>query len=313
WINAPDYVLLVADMDAETANSVVSRLKADEVPYRLEEGGRAVSVPAERVDELRLAFASDGLPSAGRIGFEIFDRTAFGTTEFLEHVNYRRALEGELARTIATMSEVASARVHIAMAKESLFVDRSEPAKASVVLRLRANRPLSPATVRGIAGLISSSVEGLRPESVVVLDHHGRPLNKPVDDGDPGGLNASQLDRQQQIERDLMTKVVSLLEPVVGPGRVRVNVSAYLKADSVQETAEIWDPNTVVRSRQTTTETGVAPLAAGGVAGARANQPPALSTAAASAPADGSAATLAAAATPAAVTASATPGGPGRS
>src|SRR5690606_33943308 len=127
WINAPDYVLLVADMDAETANSVVSRLKADEVPYRLEEGGRAVSVPAERVDELRLAFASDGLPSAGRIGFEIFDRTAFGTTEFLEHVNYRRALEGELARTIATISEVSSARVHIAMAKESLFVDRSEP------------------------------------------------------------------------------------------------------------------------------------------------------------------------------------------
>lgn len=285
WINAPNYVLLVADMDAETANSVVSRLKADEVPYRLEEGGRAVSVPAERVDELRLAFASDGLPSAGRIGFEIFDRTAFGTTEFLEHVNYRRALEGELARTIATISEVSSARVHIAMAKDSLFVDRSEPAKASVMLRLKAaNRPLSPATVRGIAGLVASSVEGLRPDSVVVLDQHGRPLNKPSDDGDPAGMNAAQLDRQQQIERDLSTKVISLLEPVVGVGRVRVNVAAYLGADSVQETEERWDPNTVVRSRQTTVETGAGSAAAGGIAGARANQPPALSTSNAAGP-----------------------------
>ena len=281
WMSAPQYTLLVADMDAETANAVVARLKTDKVAYQLGEGGRTVSVPADRVDELRLMFASDGLPSAGRIGFEIFDRTAFGTTEFLEHVNYRRALEGELARTIATMSEVASARVHIAMAKDSLFIDQAEPAKASVVLRLKANRPLSPATVRGIAGLISSSVEGLRPESVVVLDNHGRALNKPGDGSDPAGMNASQLDRQQQIERDLSTKVITLLEPVVGAGRVRVNVAAYLKADAVEETEERWDPNSVVRSRQTSTETGASALMAGGVAGARANQLPALTTAAA--------------------------------
>lgn len=280
WISSPQYSLLVADMDTETANSVVTRLKADNIPYVLAEGGRAVSVPADRVDELRLAFASDGLPSAGRIGFEIFDRTAFGTTEFLEHVNYRRALEGELARTIATISEVGSARVHIAMAKDSLFTDRDEPAKASVMLRLKANRPLSPATVRGIAGLVSSSVEGLRPESVVVLDQHGRPLSRPMDDSDPAGMNASQMERQQQIERDLQTKVVALLEPVVGAGRVRVNVAAHLKADSVQETEERYDPNTVVRSRTTSSETGPTSLAAaGGIAGARANQPPALSTA----------------------------------
>lgn len=286
WISAPTYTLLVADMDAETAASVVARLKDDDVPYQLGDGGRSVSVPAERVDELRLAFASDGLPSAGRIGFEIFDRTAFGTTEFLEQVNYRRALEGELARTIATISEVSSARVHIAMAKDSLFAEQHEPAKASVMLRLKANRPLSAATVRGIAGLVSSSVEGLRPESVVVLDQHGRPLTRPVDDNDPVALSASQMERQQVIERDLATRVVTLLEPVVGAGRVRVNVAAHLKADSVQETEERWDPNTVVRSRQTSTETGASPTGAtGGVAGARANQPPALSTATAAPPA----------------------------
>lgn len=286
WISAPQYTLLVADMDAETANSVVGRLKADNVPYQLGDGGRTVSVPAERVDELRLAFASDGLPSAGRIGFEIFDRTAFGTTEFIEQVNYRRALEGELGRTISTMSDVASARVHIAMAKDSLFVDRSEPAKASVTLRLKANRPLSPATVRGIAGLVSSSVSGLRPESVMILDHQGRPLTKPEED-EAGGLTASQVERQQQIERDLSTKVLAMLEPVVGVGRVRVNVAAHLKADIVEETEERFDPNTVVRSRSISTETGATTMAtaglngglgSGGVAGARANQPPALST-----------------------------------
>jgi len=293
WINTPQYTLLVADMDAETANSVVSRLRADNVPYELGDGGRSVSVPVERVDELRLAFTSNGLPSAGRIGFEIFDRTAFGTTEFLEQVNYRRALEGELARTISTMSDVASARVHIAMAKDSLFVDRSEPAKASVALRLKGNRPLSPSTVRGIAGLVSSSVEGLRPDSVMIVDDQGRPLTRPEDDETSAGLNASQLERQQQIERDLSTKVLAMLEPVVGAGRVRVNVAAHLRADIVEETEERFDPNTVVRSRQTSSETGATTMATaglsgagnGGIAGARANQPPALSTSAANGPA----------------------------
>lgn len=280
WISAPQYTLLVADMDAETANSVVSKLKADNVPYQLNEGGRSVSVPLERVDELRLQFASDGLPSSGRIGFEIFDRTAFGTTEFLEHVNYRRALEGELGRTIGSLAEVSSARVHIAMAKDSLFVDQDQPAKASVVLKLKANRPLAPASVRGIAGLVASSVESLRPESVVIIDDAGRQLNKSVDSAD-AGMTGAQVDRQQQIERDLTTKVVALLEPVVGSGRVRVNVAAHLEANVVEETEERFDPNAVVRSRQTTTDTSAAGLAAAGsgAAGARANQPPALSTA----------------------------------
>jgi flagellar M-ring protein FliF len=280
WISAPTYSLLVADMDAETAASVVSTLKNDKVPYELGAGGRTVSVPAERVDELRLQFASNGLPSAGRIGFEIFDRSAFGTTEFLEHVNYRRALEGELARTIATLSEVAGARVHIAMAKDSLFAGQAEPAKASVVLRLKANRPLAPATVKGIAGLVSASVEALRPESVVILDTYGRSLTRP-DSADGMGDAGIHADRQQQIERDLSTRVLALLEPVVGAGRVRVNVAAALNSDMVEETEERFDPNAVVRSKVTSSETSaVPPGASGGVAGARANLPPPAPTAA---------------------------------
>lgn len=311
WLAKPDYALLVADMDAETASSVVSTLKDSKVSYELGDGGRSVSVPVEKLDELRLRFASNGLPSAGRLGFEIFDRPAFGTTEFLEHVNYRRALEGELARTISTLSEVASARVHIAMAKDSLFVDQEQPAKASVVLRLKANRPLAPATVKGIAGLVSASVESLRPESVTILDTFGRFLSKPGDDAAIAGGTA-QFERQQQIERDLSNRVIALLEPAVGAGRVRVNVSAALTADVTEETEERFDPEAVVRSRQTQQETTAAGIMAGGVAGARANQPPALSTSNAPAP-PASGAAAGGAAAPAAIVAGNTTSAPGRS
>ena len=157
WMNTPTYALLVSDADAESVSAVVSKLKDAKISYELADGGRSVRVPTERADELRLQFASTGLPSAGRIGFEIFDKPAFGTTEFLEQVNYRRALEGELGRTIATLSDVASARVHIAMAKDSVFADKDQSAKASVVLKLRNNRPLSPATV--------NRTEPVHPES----------------------------------------------------------------------------------------------------------------------------------------------------
>ena len=280
WISTPDYTLLVADMDSETASAVVGKLKDSKISYQLGDGGRSVSVPAERLDELRLQFGSGGLPSSGRLGFEIFDRPAFGTTEFLEHVNYRRALEGELARTIGTLSEVASARVHIAMAKDSLFVEQEQPAKASVVLRLKANRPLQPATVKGIAGLVSASVESLRPELVTILDTYGRFLSRPAEDSGAIGGTA-QFERQQQVERDLATRVVALLEPAVGAGRVRVNVAAVLNADATELTEERYDPEAVVRSRQTSAEIAAgAAAAAGGIAGARANQPPPLSTSA---------------------------------
>jgi flagellar M-ring protein FliF len=275
WISKPDYALLVADMDGETAASVVGQLKAAKVQYELGDGGRSVSVPVEKLDELRLQFASGGLPSAGRLGFEIFDRPAFGTTEFLEHVNYRRALEGELARTIGTLSEVASARVHIAMAKDSLFVAAEQPAKASVILKLRGNRVLPPATVKGIAGLVASAVESLRPESVTIVDTYGRFLSRPVDEGG-SAAGTAQLERQQQIERDLSSRVIALLEPAVGVGRVRVNVAAVLNADVNEQTEERFDPANVIRSKQTSNETAGAGSVVGGVAGARANQPPAL-------------------------------------
>lgn len=281
YINAPTYTVLFSDLDAESASSVVTRLKTEKVQYVLDEGGRTVRVPAEKVDELRLSFSTQGMPTSGRIGFEIFDRTAFGTTEFLEHVNYRRALEGELARTIGTIAEVSSARVHIAMAKESLFTSETQQAKASVVLKLKGKKPLAPQTIAGITGLVAASVEDLRPESVVVLDTFGRSLTPKTDNPDDAtGLN---LDKQQRLERDLTAKVVAMLEPVVGEGRVRVNVAARLNADSTEETEESWDSASVLRSKQSSSDVGSTPavvgqpmpsLAAPGVAGARANTPP---------------------------------------
>ena len=285
WASTPSYTVLYRDLDPESAQAVITKLKAGNTPYVLSDAGGTLMVPATRVDELRLDFASQGLPTAGRIGFEIFDRTSFGTTEFLEHVNYRRGLEGELARTIATIAEVASARVHIALAKDSLFTGTAEQAKASVVLKLRSNRPLSASTVAGIAGLVSSAVESLRPESVVIVDTFGRPLSRPAGP-DEADVSGQLLERRQKIEREIVTKVVSQLEPVVGVGHVRVSVSAAVSSDTAEETDEVWDQTPVIRSRQSSTDSSTTSAmsktvggAAGGVAGARANAPPDLTTA----------------------------------
>jgi flagellar M-ring protein FliF len=271
WVNAPTYALLFSDMDPETASGIVSRLKTMKVDYQLDDGGRSIRVPMDRIDELRLEMTSQGLPASGRVGFELFDQTAFGATEFLEQVNYRRALEGEIARTITTLSEVSSARVHIAMGKDSLFGE-SRPAKASVVLKLRGQRSLPGSTIHGIGNLVAASVEGLKPDAVVIIDSYGRPLSRPAPE-DTSFAGAQQFERQQHLEREMAARVVSLLEPVVGADRVRVNVALRLNPSTVEQTEERFDPATVVRSRQVTADTSSSNMV-GGLAGARGNMPP---------------------------------------
>ena len=272
WVNVPTWAVLFSDMDAESAGGVVTRLKNDKVPYLLDEGGRTIRVPAARVDELRLGFAGQGMPASGRVGFEIFDRTAFGVTDFLEHVNYRRALEGELARTISTIAEVSNARVHIAMPRPSLFAGQDQAAKASVVLKLRNNRPLAASTITAISGLVAASVEALRPEAVMIMDTFGRPLARAPDGGDEAG-SGQQIERQQRIEHELSARVVAMIEPIVGSERVRVNITAKINPDSQEETEERWDPTPVVRSQQSVSQNGASAAGAQGVAGARANMP----------------------------------------
>jgi flagellar M-ring protein FliF len=271
WASQPTWALLATDVDPEGMNGVVQRLKTLKVDYTLDPGGRTVRVDAARVDELRMQLAADGLPASGRIGFELFDRTMFGATELMEKVNFQRALEGELARTIGSLGTVSGARVHLALPKTSLFANESQPAKASVVLRLRTGRTVSASEVDGIVALVSSSVEGLGPDGVTVLDANGRRLSRQMDPGE-STADRGRFERQQQLEKDLAMRVVALLEPVVGAGRVRANVSASLKADSEDELEERWDPTSVVRSRQQTTEADGRPVVAG-AAGARANLP----------------------------------------
>jgi len=282
WLNTPTYRLLISGADPETMGQVVTRLKDADVPYQLDEGGGGIRVPANRVDELRLEILSQGLPESGRPGWELMDQSRIGVTDFVEKANYRRALEGEIARTVASISEVASARVHIAIGKDTAF-GPPRPTTASVIVKLKGDRPLPSSSIAGITNLVAYSVEGLRPESVVVVDSLGRPLAKPsADENDPQG--AGNLERQQRLERELAGQVASMLEPVVGPGRVRVNVALRLNSGTSEETQELWDPaSTAVRSRQTSTETsssGTSPVAAvastvvPGTAGARANTPP---------------------------------------
>jgi flagellar M-ring protein FliF len=271
WVNQPTWALLATDVDPEGMNGVVDRLKGLKVKYQLDEGGRTIRVDAARVDELRMQLAAEGLPASGRIGFELFDRTMFGATELTERVNFQRALEGELARTIGALAPVSAARVHLALPRTSLFANESQPAKASVVLRLRAGRSVAATDVDGIVALVSSSVEGLAPDGVTVIDATGRRLSRQVDPTEAAS-DRGRFERQLQLERDLATRVVALLEPVVGAGRVRANVSATLKADAEDETEERWDPTSVVRSRQQTIEADGRPVAQQ-AAGARANMP----------------------------------------
>ncbi len=271
YLNAPDYRVLFADMEPDEASRVESGLKSEKVQYRLANGGRDIEVPKEEVDRLRLHFSSTGMPTSGLVGYEIFDRTAFGQTEFIEQLNFRRALEGEIARTIATIGDVKSARVHIAVGKKSIFESKEEPAKASVILTLKRSRPLAPSTITGIVNLVASSVEGLRPESVVLLDNTGRPLARPSGDSDEP-LSAAVMERQEKMERELAGEVVRMIEPIVGAERVRANVTLRLNTKTQEETLESYDPNTVIRSRQVSLEGGAA-NAASGVAGARGNLP----------------------------------------
>ncbi len=266
-----DYQLLFSNLDAADANSVVSKLRTRNIPYQLEDGGRAVAIPASRINEARLELATEGLPQKGRIGFEIFDQNSWTATDFTQKVNYRRALEGELERTILSLSEVSQARVHLVMAKESLFEDEREPAKASVIIKLHSGSKLSESRVAGIANLVAFGVEGLHPENVTIVDMDGNSLtSRGVE---PGAEDDAKKPLRKKLEKELSQKVVSILEPLVGAGKVRATASVTLDYSESQQTEEIYDPQkTVVLSSQKSEERlGSAP-AVGGVPGPA--QPP---------------------------------------
>ena len=272
----PEYRVLFSDLKPADAQAIVEKLKAANVQYQLSNNGTVVSVPSERVAELRLQMASSGVLSGGHVGFDIFDKTNFGATDFTQQVNYQRALEGELARTLEGMDEVESARVHITQPRESVFADKAERAKASVVVRVRQGRELSRERTEAIINLIASAVQGLDPSDLSVMDTRGRLLSSPGRQGSAGDSIAfnSHLETRRKFEAETAARIVSLIEPISGVGHVRADVAAELDFSQIEQTEEKFDPKSaVIRSQQSTQEVKGMSASASSVVGARANDP----------------------------------------
>ena len=270
-----DFHPLYTGMAPEDASLVVQKLKESAVEYRLGDNGATVLVPSAKLSESRLALAAAGLPKSGRIGFELFDKNNFGATEFVEHINYKRALEGELERTVMSLAEVEQARVHLTLPKESVFLDQQEPAKASVMVKLRDGVPMSPQNVTAVTNLVASAVEGLTPEAVSLVDMDGNLLSKPHRAGAKDGseITAESLEVRQQIEKALVTKISATLEPLLGANRFRAGASVDCDLTSGDQQEETLDPSKSVMLSSQKTEEGADRPVSGGIPGTASNLP----------------------------------------
>lgn len=258
----PDWRVLYADLDPEDVRQTGQTLAQAQIPFETAPNGAGILVPAAQLDKARLVTAAKGLKS-GRLGFEIFDKPNWVGSEFDEQVNYQRALEGELEHTVGTLTDVQSARVHLVLPHDSLFREAERPAKASVVIKLR-HRSLADGEPEAIRNLVSSAVDGLTPDRVVLVDAAGHlPLG-------PKTAEAMQLSAEQALEE----KLIATLEPVTGAGNVRASVNLDYDPSATEETKESYDPNqTVTLSMQRTEQsTGPQPLAAG-IPGTASNAP----------------------------------------
>lgn len=275
WRENEGFQVLYADLAAEDAAQVVAKLKESGAVYKLENDGKVIRVRAERLPDLRLQMAAAGVPKTGRMGFELFDRNQFGATQFAEQVNYHRALEGELERSVMTLGEVESARVHITPPKDSLFVEEQRPAKASVLLRLRSSARPSAQNVQAITQLVASAVEGLSPEMISVLDSRGNLLNRARrgDPGDPGQAGELLLDYRRTMERDLIAKINTTLEPLLGPDKFRAGVSVDCDLSTTEQSEEAFDPARSVMAASQRTEDIAGANQASGVPGTASNLP----------------------------------------
>ena len=273
WQKERDFRPLFTNMAPEDAAAVVQKLKESGVDYRLTENGTTVLVPDAKVNDMRLDLAGAGLPKTGRIGFEIFDKTNLGVTDFGEKVNYRRALEGELERSIKAITTIDTARVHITFPKDSVFLDSREPAKASVLVKLRPGATLNPQNVIAISNLVGSAVEGLSPDAVSVVDMRGTLLSKRRPAGDSADSGDALLDYRHQVEKDLTAKVEATLEPLLGEARFRVGVSADCDISTSEQTDETYDPTRSVMSTSQKTEDVSNSAQLGGVPGTPSNLP----------------------------------------
>jgi flagellar M-ring protein FliF len=270
-----DFRPLFTGVAPEDAGAIVQKLKESGVEYRLPLEGGSVLVPSARLAELRINMAAAGLPKTGRIGFELFDKANLGATEFTEHINYRRALEGELERSVMSLAEVEQARVHLTFPKDSVFLDSQQPAKASVLVKIRPGSRLAPQNVQAINHLVAAAVEGLSPDAVSVLDMNGNLLGRPKPAGTLDGPEPSEaaLDYRHHVEADLLSKVNSTLEPLLGAEKFRANISVECDFTGGEQSEEIYDPTHSVMTTSQHTEDSSGGATANGVPGTASTLP----------------------------------------
>ncbi|KIS41928.1 flagellar basal-body MS-ring/collar protein FliF [Kosakonia radicincitans] len=277
WAKSPDYRTLFSNLSDQDGGAIVTQLTQMNIPYRFADGNGAIEVPADKVHELRLRLAQQGLPKGGAVGFELLDQEKFGISQFSEQVNYQRALEGELARTIETLGPVKSARVHLAMPKPSLFVREQKSPSASVTVNLQPGRALDDGQISAIVHLVSSAVAGLPPGNVTVVDQGGRLLTQAGTAG--RDLNDAQLKYTADVEGRIQRRIEAILGPIVGNGNVHAQVTAQLDFANKEQTEEQYSPNggdpaqAVLRSRQVNSSEQIGGQYPGGVPGALSNQP----------------------------------------
>ena len=270
-----DFKPLFTNLSPDDAAAIVQKLKETGVDYRLPVEGGSVLVPSANLAEQRLILAAAGLPKTGRIGFELFDKTNLGATEFTEHVNYRRALEGELERSVMSLAEVEQARVHLTFPKESVFLESRQPAKASVLVKIRPGRRIAAQNVVAISHLVASAVEGLSADAVSVLDMNGNLLARPrpLESPDSPAPSEAALDYRRRLESDIVSKINSALEPLLGANKFRAGVSVDCDLAGGEQSEEIFDPARTVMVNSQRTEDASGPGSASGVPGAASSLP----------------------------------------
>lgn len=280
WSQAPDYRVLFSNVNDRDGGAIIASLTQMNVPYKFAEGGGAILVPATHVHEARLRLASQGLPKGSLVGFELMETPKLGTSQFLEQVNYQRALEGELARSIQSVSAVGGARVHLAIPKPSVFMREQQKPSASVLVNLNAGRTLEPGQVSAIVHLVSSSVPDLLVKNVTVIDQNGNLLSAQNDSQLQTGLDPGQLKYVKTMEQDYAQRIESIVLPVVGNDNVHAQVAADIDFSQTEQAEEVYRPNqgaaaAAIRS-QTSSESnsGAGGAQSGGVPGALSNQPP---------------------------------------
>jgi flagellar M-ring protein FliF len=272
FMNRVEYEVLYRDLNSEDAQAIATKLKADKREYLVQGNAILVAAPKADLDKLRLDIAGSGLGRSGKVGYEIFDKNQFGMTDFTEQINLQRALEGELARTISSLSEISQARVHLVLPKDSLFEEKKEDAKASVVVGLKSGAELNSQSIAGIKNLVAGAVSGLRTNNVSIVDEKGKLLSQSAAGED--SRTELQSGVREELEREMTSKVVSILEPVVGRDKVHAKASIDLDFNSTEQTEETFNPNppTVLSQQKTEERMGGANLPSG-VAGTQSNQP----------------------------------------